>query len=470
MSALYTATDWERIADEESHRGDPYRSPARKDYARLLHSACWRRMQGKTQLFPGVDSEFFRNRLTHSLEVAQIAKSIALRLNAEKLLKAPKQRAWKIDPDLVEFAGLAHDLGHPPFGHEGEHALDSLMKSYGGFEGNAQTLRILSTLEEKVRAGHPASSLGLNLTFRSMAAILKYDEPIPKKRGSKAALCKGYYAEEAELVGFIKRAVSQALSVKPGKFKTLECTIMDVADDIAYSTYDLEDSLKAGFRTPLDLLGATDDVMDRVLKSTNKNLKDEGFARTSFKEATDVLTELVGYSGLYDNLPVVQHQSPSPADKVKVSLSLLQAARATSEMGWLRTRFTSALVGLFVDSVKVTVNPSNPPLSKAYLERPIRLRVELLKHLNFETIIRSHKLRIVAHRGREIVHTVFSEIAKNPDLLPDRQLANFKKLAKKQQQMRCICDFVACMTDKEAVDFYARLKSERHTTIFKPVT
>lgn len=469
MSSLYTDADWERIADEQSHRGDPYRPPARKDYARLLHSACWRRMQGKTQLFPGVDSEFFRNRLTHSLEVAQIAKSIALRLNAAKLLKAPNQRAWKIDPDLVEFAGLAHDLGHPPFGHEGEHALDNLMKPYGGFEGNAQTLRILSTLEEKIRAGTPAASLGLNLTFRSMAAVLKYDRPIPKKRDAKASLCKGYYAEEAELVGFVKDAVSQASRVASGKFKTLECTIMDVADDIAYSTYDLEDSMKAGFRTPLDLLGATDDVMDRVLKSTNKNLREEGFTPTNFMEATNVLTELVGYSGLYDELPVVQHGPQSPADQVKVSLSLLQAARATSEMGWLRTRFTSTLVGLFVDSVRVSVNPSNPPLSKAYLERPIRLRVELLKHLNFETIIRSHKLRIVAHRGREIVHTIFSAIVKNPDLLPDRQLAAFRKLPKKQQRMRCICDFVACMTDKEAVDFYARLNSERHTTIFKPI-
>jgi dGTPase len=468
MSALYTSLDWERIADEESHRGDRYRSPARKDYARLLHSASWRRMQGKTQLFPGLDSEFFRNRLTHSLEVAQIAKSVALRLNIDKLVRAPGRQAWKIDLDLVEFAGLAHDLGHPPFGHEGEHALDNLMKPYGGFEGNAQTLRILSALEEKVRGGHPVASLGLNLTFRSLAAVLKYDQLIPKTRNAKAALCKGYYSEEAELVEFVKNAVSQSRR-RPSKFKTLECTIMDVADDIAYSTYDLEDSMKAGFRTPLDLLGASDDVMERVLKSTNKNLQEEGFARTEFQEVTDVLTELVEYSGLYDELPVVAHGPQTPADQAKISKSLLQAARATSEVNWLRTRFTSKLIGLFVDSVKVSVNPKNPPLSKAYLERPIRLRVELLKHLNFETMIRSHKLRIVAHRGREIVHTIFSAIVKNPDLLPDHHLATFAKLPKKQERMRCICDFVACMTDKEAVDFYARLRSERHTTIFKPI-
>lgn len=125
---------------------EPYRSDFRRDYARLVHSPAFRRLDGKTQLFPGVESDFFRNRLTHSLEVAQIAKSIALKLNYESQFIAD---LGGIDTDLVEVAGLAHDLGHPPFGHNGELTLDQCMLAYGGFEGNAQTLRILSRLEKK---------------------------------------------------------------------------------------------------------------------------------------------------------------------------------------------------------------------------------------------------------------------------------------------------------------------------------
>jgi len=142
MKPLYTTKDYERIVtvEEETHR-----EPFRRDNGRLIHSAVFRRLQGKTQLFPCYESDFFRNRLTHSLEVSQIAKGIAEQINSthQYFKKNP------IDRDLVETAALAHDLGHPPFGHNGEKALDDMMKEYGGFEGNAQTLRILTKLEKK---------------------------------------------------------------------------------------------------------------------------------------------------------------------------------------------------------------------------------------------------------------------------------------------------------------------------------
>lgn len=185
MRRLYENTDYERVL-RETEELELGRSPFRRDFGRLLHSPACRRLQGKTQLFPGHESDFFRNRLTHSLEVAQIAKGIAQILNARD--DACKQE--KIDLDLVEFAGLAHDLGHPPFGHNGEKALDDCMKPYGGFEGNAQTLRILARVEKKVYSESDADGcgvgvtgvdrrLGLNLTFRSLAAVLKYDKEIP---------------------------------------------------------------------------------------------------------------------------------------------------------------------------------------------------------------------------------------------------------------------------------------------------
>ena len=256
---------------------EPGRGAFRKDFARLLHAPAFRRLQGKTQLFPGVESDFFRNRLTHSLEVAQIACGIAARLNATSVQDA--FAGASINEDLVEFAAIAHDLGHPPFGHNGELALDELMREHGGFEGNAQTLRILAAVERKlVKVGSNAveSRFGLDLTYRSLAAVLKYDRLIKPVRTRRADLSKGYYSSEAELVREIKQRVAPGLHAG-GTFKTIECAIMDIADDIAYSTYDLEDSLHAGFVTPLSLaesLANNPSVQAEVTRKTNKALKE----------------------------------------------------------------------------------------------------------------------------------------------------------------------------------------------------
>src|SRR5260221_4026536 len=147
MASMYTEADRDRFLPALGHESteEPYRTAFRKDSARVLHSPSCRRLQGKTQLFPGFELDFFRNRLTHSLEVGKIAKSIAIRLNATEEFLRPAE--MRIDPDLAELAGWCHDLGHPPFGHNGELALDQGMLDSGGFEGNAQTLRILSRLE-----------------------------------------------------------------------------------------------------------------------------------------------------------------------------------------------------------------------------------------------------------------------------------------------------------------------------------
>src|SRR5262249_24174488 len=158
-------------------------------------------------------------------------------------------------PRLCSIAGLLHDLRHPPFGHNGEKALDDCMKSFGGFEGNAQTLRIVAKIEKKARGDevnslNPDKRLGLNLAYRTLGAILKYDRVIPSVRTKEESLVKGYYADEQDLVVRIKDHVDPKTKRRPSGFKTIECAIMDIADDIAYSTYDLEDTLKAGFFTP----------------------------------------------------------------------------------------------------------------------------------------------------------------------------------------------------------------------------
>ena len=141
---MYTDNDTTRHHNEaEFDSNHDYRSLFRRDLARIVHSHGFRRLDGKTQLFPQYESDFFRNRLSHSLEVAQIAKSIALKINQGL------DEKYKIDLDLVELAGFAHDLGHPPFGHQGEEILAECMREHGGFEGNAQTLRLLAKLEKK---------------------------------------------------------------------------------------------------------------------------------------------------------------------------------------------------------------------------------------------------------------------------------------------------------------------------------
>ena len=218
-------TDEKRVVKASVKAGDA-RNAYRRDSARLIHSPCFRRLQGKTQLFPSGEDDFFRNRLTHSLEVAQIATGIALNLNKSQ----PQLRQQPIDVDLVHFAALAHDLGHPPFGHDGERTLDQLMKKNGGFEGNAQTIRILTRLEKKEIDSSPITAhgkdirAGLDLTFRSIASVLKYDKEIPIKRNKISGVVKGYYKSEAPLINEIKSAI--APRSPKGKFKTIECSII----------------------------------------------------------------------------------------------------------------------------------------------------------------------------------------------------------------------------------------------------
>ena len=239
------------------------------DVSRVIHSNFFRRLEGKSQLFPAGKSDFFRNRLTHSLEVACIGKIIAGKLSRQ------------IPLEVVELAGLCHDIGHPPFGHQGEKALFKLMKKDGGFEGNAQTMRLVARLEKLVMRGNSLYGVdkksdkryGLNLTARSLASVLKYDKAIPQKNKK---FNKGYYKSEKGLIDWVKLNVTEGKRYR-GTFKTIECSIMDVADDIAYSTFDLMDALHAGFIRISDLMsgGSGVSTMDRVAGEVTKTLKRE---------------------------------------------------------------------------------------------------------------------------------------------------------------------------------------------------
>ena len=207
-----------RLFDEPPSRT---RSPFRRDCDRVIHSTAFRRLKHKTQVFVFHEGDHYRTRLTHSLEVAQIARALARQLGLEE--------------DLTETLALAHDLGHPPFGHAGERALDKCLKAYGGFDHNAQTLRVVTSLEHR----YPAFD-GLNLTWESLEGVVKHNGPLTDRDGG--ALER--YRERGIPVGISDYVKSFDLEL--WSFASLEAQVAAIADDIAYDAHDIDDGLRAG--------------------------------------------------------------------------------------------------------------------------------------------------------------------------------------------------------------------------------
>lgn len=495
MGKLYSDKDSKRPVSHPSSEEEPYRTPWRRDYGRLVHSPAFRRLAGKTQLFPGPDSDFFRTRLTHSLEVAQIAKSIAIRINnTHEYFKTDP-----IDTDIVETAALAHDLGHPPFGHNGEHALDQVMSDWGGFEGNAQTLRILCRLEKRqtytsdeksrpipIRIDGQENRAGLNLTYRTLAAVLKYDQAIPARRADRRHcpmppkdedVCKGYYESEKSIVADIKAHVGNAPD-KP--LRTIECSIMDVADDIAYSTYDLEDAFKANFLTPVSMMSASDEVMAKVAKTVSDRL---GKYYSDYPESERTFSKqqvVDALFGIFSNIYDASGKSLGQALEKKVPLGragamaaevVFKASANAVDNGYSRATLTSELVGAFIRSVQLTFDKQCPTLSQARLEIQTFKHVEVLKNFAFQSLIMSPRLKVTEHRGQEIITRIFEALTvKGGELrLPDDVRLLYDKLKSEADQKRMVCDFIACMTDRYALQFYNRLFGTSHETIYAPI-
>jgi dGTPase len=266
----YGTADHERWVSEPPKRAGAQRQVAMRgdfarDRARVLHSYAFRRLADKTQVVVPGEDDFPRTRLTHSLEVAQIGREIAVALGA--------------DPDIVDAAGLAHDIGHPPFGHNGESALDLAAASCGGFEGNAQTLRVLTRLEAKVLrpTGEPA---GLNLTRAVLDATCKY----PWARRTDTAKF-GYYAADRAAFEWLRAAV-------PDGRRCLEAQVMDWADDVAYSVHDVEDGIHGAL---IRLAEVSDDERETLCK-----IAAEAYSPLSADDLAPVLDELLRLPTLRD--------------------------------------------------------------------------------------------------------------------------------------------------------------------------
>src|SRR5260221_6780270 len=204
------------------------RSPFRRDCDRVIHSTAFRRLKHKTQVFVFHEGDHYRTRLTHSLEVAQIARALARQLG--------------LDEDLTETLALAHDLGHPPFGHAGERALDACLKTHGGFDHNAQTLRVLTALEHR----YPEFD-GLNLTWESLEGIVKHNGPLTDRSGAPV----GRYRDRGVPIGIAEYVKNYDLEL--WSFASLEAQVAAIADDIAYDAHDIDDGLRAGLFAVDDL-------------------------------------------------------------------------------------------------------------------------------------------------------------------------------------------------------------------------
>jgi dGTPase len=435
MTDLYSKNDFLRQNNNISKKG--CFSHFRRDYARVIHSSSFRRLQSKTQIFPSFENDFFRNRLTHSLEVAQIAKSIAVKINSEYGLN--------IDYDLIETAALCHDIGHPPFGHNGEVALNNKMKKYGGFESNAQTLRLISHTAKKDIDNK--QSFGLNLTYRTLAATIKYDKEVPKTSDTNK-ITKGYYAEESRLVDDIKNKLLKSASA-PVTFKTIECYIMDVADDIAYSTYDVEDSLKGGFINPLSMASIDDALLNKIYNAIQSDLpitKDE--IRFILK---DIFSHHIDFDG--------------------DATDVYQKSKKLASNSLLRTKLTSKLVNSCIVNIAIDINDASPLLSKVYLKDNIRKQVEVLKKYILFKVIKSPKLNILRYRGREIISEIFDILISSTEddsLLPDDIGALFYNANNEQHKARIISDYISSMTDRYIIELYNQFKSDPTSMIFKP--
>ncbi len=240
------------------------RSPFRRDCDRVIHSTAFRRLKHKTQVFVFHEGDHYRTRLTHSLEVAQIARALARQLG--------------LDEDLTETLALAHDLGHPPFGHAGERALDKCLKAYGGFDHNAQTLRVLTALEHR----YPEFD-GLNLTWESLEGIVKHNGPLAERSGAPA----GRYIESGIPVGISD--YNRKYDLELSSFASLEAQVAAFADDIAYDAHDIDDGLRAGLFEVDDLKAVP--LIGKIIAEIDAHYP----ALDDIRRGAELVRELISY-------------------------------------------------------------------------------------------------------------------------------------------------------------------------------
>ena len=364
------------------------RSPFRRDCDRVIHSTAFRRLKHKTQVFVFHEGDHYRTRLTHSLEVAQIARALARQLG--------------LDEDLTETLALAHDLGHPPFGHAGEHALDACLRAHGGFDHNAQTLRVITSLEHR----YPEFD-GLNLTWESLEGIVKHNGPLTTRAGVPAER----YSKHGIPVGIAQFVKIYDLEL--WSFASLEAQVAAIADDIAYDAHDIDDGLRAG-------LFRIDDL-----------------------KAVPVAAEIIGeidsrYPGL--------DESRRGAEMVRELISrLIGAVLAEAQLRLERVRLTTSAE---VRNHHEALIAFPPAIVKAEAEIKAFLKMRMYRH---ERVMR------VMHDAEQLLFDLFSRYQNEPSALPPEWLPSESRTETEAERARRIGNFIAGMTDRFALTEHQRL-------------
>lgn len=401
------------VHDEEArYRPD---GPFQRDYARIMYSSSFRRLQGKMQLLGIKNDQFFRNRLTHSLEVAQIARSIA------SAIKYDDGESY-----IVEAGALAHDIGNPPFGHSGERQLNELFSEYGGFEGNAQTLRILTNVEKK-----RPHFRGLNLTYRGMFSVVKYFNKFDFEKYKKDKKSQKFiYDEDYELLAeFIKE--------NELKIRTLDVQIVDVADEIAYAAHDLEDGLRIKAFT-----------IDELLHDY-KNQYGESDSYLKLEELVKDARMKAGYG------------------KNKVDSSQYSKL--------FRQELTSMLINLFLQDVSLVPVKEKDRIVRGSMhseELGFLVYEELvhgLKKIVFQCINHNNDVYAYEQRGNEVLKFLKNLYDNNTLYLPPEYRAKelmkqYKDLSDRDEkvlQQRLICDYISGMMETYAISLYEKYSGKR---------
>ena len=432
--------DWKERREPRKTRDNDVREYHDIDYARIIHSASFRRLQGKTQIFTLGANDFYRTRLTHSIEVSQIAGCILQQLEGKVNNDPVFDELKRVLPSqkLIAAIAAAHDLGHPPFGHGGEVALNYCMKDHAGFEGNGQTLRILSKLE------HYSENAGANLARRTLLGCLKYpvefskvenecmkprlidDKSMPvliDRKISKPPKC--YLNTEERVVQWILAPLSnedkktfQEIEKDLGKHneakhRSLDCSIVNLADDISYGVHDLEDAVT------LNLLN------EKNFKHYCDNLNESSLTRYD---------EAIGYKNIVKKIS-------GPNAK----------------------QYVGCLVNYFVTNIEIeTIDDFTEPLLKyrVKLKEEARELLDSLIELVRKEVIFSPNVQQLEFKGQRMVIEVFDILKSDPEkYLREGSVERLKK--KSDEKERIICDYIAGMTDDYLLKTYERLSSPR---------
>ena len=359
-----------RIYKEKTSK---FRTYYQRDRDRIIHSTAFRRLKHKTQVFVNTESDHFRTRITHSMEVSQIARTLG--------------KIFKLNDDLCETLSLAHDLGHTPFGHAGEKELNNCMKNFGGFDHNIQTLRVVTVIEKKYYNFN-----GLNLTLETLDGLLKHNGPISNNKNYQNILGKNIFKNKIDF----------------SKGPSLEAQFSSISDDIAYNSHDLEDGLNAGLFNLKDLRAIP--LISDIVKFHQKRLKKNNKELIYRQITRDLINKMVSDVVNTTNYNIKKEKIKNIKDIYNTKVKLVNFSREMK---------------LFDKNIKLFLNKNM---------------------YNNPSVLKKTK------QGSSIIRLLFKKIKEKPDkFIKNNDLKMFTK-------ERRICDFIAGMTDRYAINLYKSLK------------